>query len=177
MDEENTTGVKIARGLNFRWSDEVRAKAFAIYLVQENPDVVAISEELGVPVATLRHWQKRDKWVEKKKSAFSIVMEQTFQSAIAEINSRRRKALENIDIAIETAVIGVNDPDLEFRDKKQAADVLRDFTKLLNELFDAEEPKVVLTEVGEIILEEVSSDAERQRIAERLLEIERSWRK
>ena len=159
------------------WSLEVKSRAFQIFLLQEAVDWDVISNETGVPVATLKSWSRKDGWYSKREAAYSATMEKTFEGAMAQINERRARALENIDMSIEIAVAGANDPDLYFRDKKQAFDVLRDYTKLLKDLIDEESPKVMLSEIGDIIMDEVADVETKKRIGQRLINLERSWRK
>ena len=168
---------KSPRDIRLPWPSEIREKACGMYITQDIPDLETISEVLGPPVSTLRSWQQKDKWTEKRKAAYSIVQEKTFSAAIAQLNARRQSMLEDVDYAISEARTGLQDPDLYFKDKKQAADVLRDFTKLVNDMYNVEEPKILLTEIGNIIIDIVKDPEERRQIGQALLAIERSWRK
>ena len=175
--EERGLVKKKSRSLNIPWSSEIRDAAMRMYITQEVTDLDEISEVLGPPVSTLRSWQQKDKWTEKRKAAFSIVQQKSYETAIAELNARRQTIVEDIDFAMSEAREGLRDPDLYFKDKKQAADVLRDNIKLVMEMYEREEPKILLTEIGRIILDIVKDSDERQQIGQALLSFEKSWRK
>ena len=45
-----------------QWDGEIRTSARDFYL--SNMSLSEISEELGVPIPTLRYWQNKDRWAE-----------------------------------------------------------------------------------------------------------------
>ena len=173
---EDQVGRKIMLGKSSRWTPETKEAAYSLYLTQQFPDIDAISDTLGVPVATLQDWVSKGGWVNKRKAAYSASLEQTFELAVAEINSRRQQALETLERGLVISAAGIEDPDLYFRDKKQALDSARDYIKLAKEIYDTEAPKLMLQEIGKIILEEVQDADAKRRVTERLLALERTGR-
>ena len=170
-------GSSSIRKVAFQWPNEIRAQALGMYLVQENPDLDAISKALGPPVATLRYWQNKDGWVAKREAAFSAMLVDNYDSAMAEINSRRRRTLDDMDKVRDDAMDALVDPDLYFKDKKQVADVIRDIHKAERDIYNTEEPKILLAEIGRIVLGIVSDEDERRSIGRALLELQKEWSK
>ncbi len=169
-------GTAPTRKIRELWSDDKKNKALAIYIEQDpRPDISAISEQVEVPVDTIRYWRRTDDWVAQRKARRNVVTAAGLDLLVQRMNEDRRKIFDDYRKMRETARDALEDESLEFRDKKQAADVLNMALKGLAQAVDQGVTMAFLEEVISIILEECEDDDTRQRLGRRLVDLGSAW--
>ena len=159
-----------------RWGEDVKNQAFVLYCRPNKPSMDDISEEIGVSKYTIIQWRDRGKWAQKRTEMYATLHEASYNDAMAEIQKRRRRDLDRMDVVMDISMTAVNDDELSFKDKKQAIDALVAAHKVIESMVEQEIPHALIAEIATIINEEVTDAETRQAIGERILDLGRSWR-
>ena len=171
QQENNSVGMRKSSD----WGERIRNLAFNMYISQDGITLEQISQKLGVPTSTLSTWRHSDNWVEKRRAAHAIVAEGSYEATIANITVRNIEAIKRLQQANDEALKGINDENLEFKDKKQATDALINTSKAMGALMEKEFSGALISQIVTIIKEEVSSIEEQHAVAERLLALHSAW--
>lgn len=170
MDEDSPKKIRRREGT---WSLAIRVEAKRLYVNGEPLSVIAT--KLGVPNNTMMYWRKVDKWVAERDARTILPTVLPSERTFTEIISQKQDAIDLYTKLIIKAKEGIDDENLMWRDKKQAADALVAGVKGLAEIFERNVNMVFLQEVLQIIIDEISDETLRQRIGGRLISLGRSW--
>lgn len=94
---------------------------------------------------------------------------------LTEITREKRQQFDDYKYVRDVSRTALEDEDLEFKDKKQAADTLSMSLKGMSEILNESVPIVLLREVALIVLDEVDDEDTKQRIGERLVALGSVW--
>ena len=158
------------------WGEDIKSQAFLRYLEPEKPSPSSIGEALGVPERTIISWRDKYNWVQRRIETYAIVEQETFNEALANIRARQKLDVKRLDTIKEVSVEAINDEALEFKDKKQAVDSYIKAQQVIENMVDKELSRALILEIGNIIHEEVKDAETKQRIGERIVTLERTWR-
>lgn len=157
------------------WPIDTRERALELYISQDTPNIPAISDELGVPEDTIKYWRKNENWVGKRKELYQSASATLVGDLLSKEVRRRRQMLKDFEYMRDVAIEGVEDEELEFRDKKQAIDSLNMAVKGMADILDRGVSVVFLQEIAQIIIEEVEDEDTKQRLGERLVSLGSVW--
>ncbi len=152
-----------------QWDGEIRTSARDFYL--SNMSLSEISEELGVPIPTLRYWQNKDRWAESKKTLQQSSDQATIDSMASSLTRSRGEALEDYRVIQKVAKEGLENEELRFRDKKQAVDAMAVGLKGENELMNQSVSVQLILEIAKVLDDELTDPFVRQRIGTKLAAI------
>jgi len=155
------------------WSREVRATARDLYIAGSL--IPEISQEIGVPVPTLRYWQSKDDWADSKRNLELASNEAALDNIANALTRSRSDALQDYIRIQEVAKDGIADEDLKFRDKKQAIDSLSMGLKGERELLDQKVSVNLIVEVAKLLDDELTDPFLRQRLGSKLAAIGRLY--
>lgn len=170
MDEKSSRKSGRKQGT---WSLAIRVEAKRLYLT--GLSLAEISQQLGVGKNTMMYWRRIDGWVKEKRARILPPAVLPSQPTFTEITSQKREAIDLYTKLITQAKQGVDDQNLFWRDKKQAADALVAGVKGLAEIFEKNVNIAFLQEVAQIIIDEIQDETLRQRVGARLISLGRAW--
>jgi len=157
------------RPTNGRWSAEVRTQARDYYLAEYS--LPAISEELGVPMPTLRYWQNKDGWASAKTALAQTVDSTNLDTMVDSLTRSRSQALNDYQNVQQIAREGLQNEDLRFRDKKQAVDAMMAGLKGESDLLNQSVSTQLILEIAKVLDDELTDPFLRQRIGTKLAAI------
>ena len=152
-----------------RWSSEVRNQARDMYLAEYSlPD---ISEELEVPLPTLRYWQNKDNWSSTKTALAETVDSANLDNMVDSLTRSRSQALNDYQSIQQVAREGLQDEELKFRDKKQAVDAMMAGLKGEGYLLNQSVSTQLIIEIAKVLDDELTDPFLRQRIGTKVAAI------
>lgn len=163
------------RKIAIQWPQDTKDKALEIYLRQSVPKLSLISDELGIPENTLNYWRKTEGWVAKRRQLLSSAGEILVSQLLSEEIVKRRQNLSDFQSMRDVAKTAVENPDLDFRDKKQAIDSLNLAVRGISDIMNKSIHLVFLQEVAKIIIDEVEDEDTRARLGQRLVALGSTW--
>ena len=172
------------------WTEKISEEAKQLY--QRGTELIAISEQLGVPYEVLTSWRFTEQWddlpdnliigednfptsIEKTVESQSIqesIYDMDSNKLANEANERLLAGYKLIGSVAQEAVLNEN---LKFKDKKQASDALIDSLKGEVAILGADLSQQFLLDVAQIIREEITDQETLQRLGTKLTALGRLY--
>ena len=169
------------------WAEKIREEAKKLY--ERGSELLAISEQLGIPLELLTTWSFTGRWdvlpdtLVIGEDAFPSAIEKTekTEDSIYDITSAditqeaNDKLLEGYKLVSNVAQEALLNDNIKFKDKKQASDALIEGLKGQVSLLGADLSQQFLLDVAKIIREEVTDQEVLQRLGVKLTALGRLY--
>jgi len=172
------------------WTEKISEEAKQLY--QRGTELVAISEQLGVPYELLTSWRFTEQWDDLPDNLIigednfptsieKVVEAQPIQESIYDMDSNKLANEANERLLAGYKLIGsvaqeaVLNENLKFKDKKQASDALIDSLKGEVAILGADLSQQFLLDVAQIIREEITDQETLQRLGTKLTALGRLY--
>ena len=169
------------------WTEKIREEAKKLY--ERGSELLAISEQLGIPLELLTTWSFTGRWdvlpdtLVIGEDAFPSAIEKTekTEDSIYDITSAditqeaNDKLLEGYKLVSNVAQEALLNDNIKFKDKKQASDALIEGLKGQVSLLGADLSQQFLLDVAKIIREEVTDQEVLQRLGVKLTALGRLY--
>ena len=171
------------------WTEKIREEAKKLY--ERGTELLAISEQLGVPIELLTSWKFIEQWdtlpdnlvigednfptsLDNNTTALATesIYDMDSNSLANDANDRLLAGYKLIGSVAQEAVLNEN---LKFKDKKQASDALIDSLKGEVAILGADLSQQFLLDVAQIIREEITDAETLQRLGTKLTALGRLY--
>ena len=169
------------------WTEKIREEAKKLY--ERGSELLAISEQLGVPRELLTTWSFTGLWdvlpdtliigedafptsIEKVEPNTPTIYDQTSTDLTNEANAKLLEGYKLIGNVAQEAVLNEN---IKFKDKKQASEALIESLKGQVSLLGADLSQQFLLDVAQIIREEITDQEVLQRLGVKLTALGRLY--
>ena len=150
-----------------------------IQLAKENyisgKPITEISKEKGIPEITLYAWKKKFNWDDEKKFLQRTTNQVMWEQRINSIIDARNKNLKNYVRVKESALDAIEDPDIEWKDKGQAASAIDMAIKGEKALTAELIPLQFIEDIAQIIVDTVNDPITAKKLIEQLILLGKLW--
>ena len=173
------------------WTEKIREEAKKLY--ERGAELLAISEQLGVPLELLATWSFIGQWnvlpdtlvigddafpsaIEKIETNDALYKDSIYDITSADITQEANdKLLEGYKLVGNAAQEALLNDNIKFKDKKQASDALIESLKGQVSLLGADLSQQFLLDVAKIIREEITDQEILQRLGVKLTALGRLY--
>jgi hypothetical protein len=186
-----TNNGKSKDGAKDDWTEKIREEAKKLY--ERGAELLAISEQLGVPLELLATWSFIGQWnvlpdtlvigddafpsaIEKIETNDALYKDSIYDITSADITQEANdKLLEGYKLVGNAAQEALLNDNIKFKDKKQASDALIESLKGQVSLLGADLSQQFLLDVAKIIRDEITDQEILQRLGIKLTALGRLY--